>query len=82
MNSKLTYQRGCVCDSLNIDGVETIDMPLSEVRKLAIHLLSDCRDISIIQDVLMSIAEQRGEYESLGKCDCCGDCIERYTLEF
>lgn len=80
---ELKYVTGCVCDSLTLDGVETIDLP---IEKLQEALLKVIKSISkedkedVLQDILICIMEGQGEYKCLGSCEQCGDTINEFTL--
>lgn len=76
----IEYVTGCTCDSLTIDGKETVDMDIKDVRDVVVDLISRTEDLSILQNILMDFA-QDGNWESLGHCDQCGDNIDKYTLE-
>lgn len=78
---KLEHTTGCICDSLTINGRETVDLPIKEVRDVVLDLISRCEDISILQDILMDYIDCNGKYEDLGHCEECGDHITKYTLE-
>lgn len=78
---KVEYVSGCVCDSLTIDGKETADIPLKELRDCVLDIISRTTDISLLQDILTDAAQYSGEFEDLGHCEQCGDWIEKFTLE-
>lgn len=79
---KLEYTSGCICDSLNIDNVETIDMPIDKFKEVLHTLLNRESDLAVLQQVYMSFMESQGNYESSNEpCDCCGDYVVTYTLE-
>jgi hypothetical protein len=78
---KIEYVTGCTCDSLTVDGKETVDMDVNDL-KLSIHKMIDSIDsISTLQDIVMNVTELEGDYECLGHCDQCGDTIYKHTLE-
>jgi len=78
---KLEHIEGCVCDSINIDGVETIDMPIEKLLGIIQIILKKCDDVAILQDVLMLLIDEMGEYEcSEEPCEECGDYITTNTL--
>lgn len=79
---KLEYTDGCVCQSLTIDGKETADMGLEELREALITALKNVTDVGFFQEILIDLVSIQGESISLGVCDECGDSIEKYTLEF
>ncbi len=78
---KLKYTTGCICDSLTIDGVETINMKVEDLQRVICKIINKEEDIAILQQVLINLIEANGEYKYLGHCECCGDYISNYTLE-
>lgn len=77
---KINYTTGCTCDSLTIDGRESIDLSPEAIKDAIIKALDKINSISDLQEILMTIAET-GEYEDLGHCEQCGDWITSFTLE-
>lgn len=77
---KINYTTGCTCDSLTIDERESIDLSPEVIKNAIIKVLDKINSISVLQEILMTIAET-GEYENLGHCEQCGDFIYSYTLE-
>ena len=77
---KINYTSGCTCDSLTIDGKESIDLSPKVIKDAIVRALEKIDDISTLQDILTTVAET-GEYEDLGHCEQCGDWITSYTLE-
>ena len=78
---KIESISGCTCDSLTIDGVETIDMKITDAKEAIKKLIDAEADLGTIQSVLINLVESRGDFEDLGQCDECGDWITKYTLE-
>lgn len=78
---KIEYVTGCTCDSLTIDGKETVDMEVDELKSHIHKLIDRIDDISTLQDIVMNVTELEGDYECLGHCDQCGDTIYKHTLE-
>lgn len=78
MNLKLT--RGCICDSLTIDGRQFVDMSLDEVKSLMINILQKESEDALIREILEMIITYRGEEKDWYRCDCCGDIVESYEL--
>lgn len=78
----LEYTSGCICDSLSIDGVETIDMSIEDFKKVLYKLLAREQDLGALQSIFMDLMLSQGEYESSDKpCECCGDYISTCKLE-
>lgn len=78
---KIQHTEGCTCDSLTINGKETIEMPLEEVKNTIRKLINHVSDIGTLQQILISIVDTEGDYKDLGHCETCGDFIMEYTLE-
>lgn len=79
---KLEYTSGCICDSLSVDGVETIDMTIEDIRNVLYKLLEREQDIATLQDIFISLVSSQGVYEcSEEPCECCGDFVTIYKLE-
>lgn len=78
---KIESISGCTCDSLTIDGVETIDMKIEDIKEAVKKLVDVETDMGTIQSVLIDLVETRGDFEYLGSCDECGDSIEKYSIE-
>ena len=78
---KIEYTSGCTAYSLNVDGVETVDMDKQDVKNVIKKLVDTEKDLGVLQMLLEYLMESQGEYEDLGQCETCGDHITRYTLE-
>ena len=79
---KLEYTYGCICDSLSVDGVETIDMNIDDLKSVVHKLVDREQDIAVLQDLFTSCMQSQAECESSDEpCECCGDFIDTYTLE-
>lgn len=78
---KLEYTDGCICDSLTVDGIETIDISINDFKKVLYQLIDRETDLGTLQSIMIKLMEQQGEYEDLGHCSCCGDYITKYTLK-
>ncbi len=72
---------GCICDSITIDGVETVDLPIQKVRDTIKTLIDKETDLGLLQSILIDFIESKGEYEDLGTCEDCGDLITKFTLK-
>lgn len=79
--TELEYTSGCTCDSLTIDGVETIDCSMDKIKKVLCKLVKNETDLAILQSMLQDFISSHGVYEDLGHCDCCGDFISNYKLK-
>ena len=78
---KIESVTGCTCDSLTINGVETIDMDKEAIKDVIKKLIDREDDLGTLQSILTDLVEIQGEFEDLGHCEQCGDWITKYTLE-
>ena len=78
---KIESVTGCTCDSLTINGVETIDMDKEAIKDVIKKLIDREDDLGVRQSILIDLVEFQGEFEDLGHCDQCGDWITKYTVE-
>ena len=72
---------GCICDSITIDGVETIDLSIDKVKDTIKLIIDKETDLGVLQSILIDLIESKGYYEDLGTCEECGDFITKYTLK-
>lgn len=78
----LQYTSGCISDSLTIDGKETIDIPIEDIRKVLHKLIDIEDDLGTLQEIYISLLSAQGKYECSSKpCECCGDYVTTYKLE-
>lgn len=77
---KLESVSGCICDSLTIDGIETIDLSIDKIKDTIKTLVDKEKDLGLLQSILIDFIESNGDYEDLGTCEECGDTITKYTL--
>ena len=78
---KIESVTGCICDSLTVDDVETVDMDKEAVKDVIKKLIDREDDLGTLQSILIDLVETKGEFEDLGQCEQCGDWITKYTLE-
>ena len=78
---KIESVTGCTCDSLTINGVETIDMDKEAIKDVIKKLIDREDDLGTLQSILIDLVETQGEFEDLGHCEQCGDWITKYTVE-
>lgn len=72
---------GCICDSITIDGIETIDLSIDKVKDTIKTLINKETDLGLLQSILIDFIESKEDYEDLGTCEECGDTIYKYTLK-
>ena len=78
---KIQMTRGCIANSLTIDGKEETDLSDNERLEVLRHIFEHlkARDLNY---VLQNLIETFGEYEVNDKpCETCGDYVETYTWE-
>ena len=68
---ELKYVTGCVCDSLTLDGVETVDLPIEKLQEALLKVIKSISKEDVLQDILICIMEGQGEYKCLGSCEQC-----------
>lgn len=78
---KIESISGCTCDSLTIDGIETVNMKITDIKEVIKKLIDAETDLGTIQSILINLVESRGDFEDLGTCEECGDTIYKYTLK-
>ena len=78
---KIESVTGCICDSLTVDDVETVDMDKEAIKDVIKKLIDREDDLGTLQSILIDLVETQGEFEDLGHCEQCGDWITKYTVE-
>lgn len=79
---EFNYVIGCVCDSLTIDGDETRDMNIDDIKTAIHNLIEREQDKAVLQDIISSLIQSQGTLETTDEpCDCCGDFIYTFNLE-
>ena len=80
---KLEYNEGCMSWGTYINDVPLSDYSLEDLKSLAKELIDSIGDgqnnYYIFQQFFDSFIMEKGEYENLGKCEECGDFIDKYT---
>ena len=66
---------------MEIDGVEFVDLSRDKQVKVVHELVDKVKDSAIFQEIVERIMESIGNFEDLGKCETCGDYIERYYYD-
>lgn len=73
--------RGCICDSLSVDGKEEIDMT-DEERRVVLKMIFEHFRPQDLNYVLQDLVETFGNYKCDNEpCETCGDYVETYTWE-
>lgn len=78
---EIQHTAGCTCDSLTINDIETVDLPIEQFKTVIKTLVDKEEDLAVLQQILISIVDSEGENKDLGHCETCGDDIVEYTLE-
>ena len=77
---ELTYTDGCIATSLDIDGVESIDMSIEDFRKVIHKIVDKIDDFAELQNIFMNFVECNGELIDEYNCSCCGDYVTTYKI--
>jgi hypothetical protein len=73
--------RGCIHDSLRVDGKEEIDLT-DEERQVVLKNIFEYIKPKDLNNVLQEFVQIFGEYECDDEpCETCGDYVETYTWE-
>ena len=73
--------RGCIANSLTVDGKEEIDLSDNERQEVLRHIFDHLKAPDL-NYVLQDLVETFEEYESDDEpCETCGDYVETYTWE-
>ena len=78
---KLELVRGCVCDSLNIDGTEEIDLTDKQRQEVLDRIFKVLKP-EHLNMLLQDLIEEHGEYSHSDEpCEQCGDYIDTWVWE-
>lgn len=77
---ELTYTDGCIATSLDIDGVESIDMSIEDFRKVIHKIVDKIDDFAELQNIFMNFVECNSELINEYNCSCCGDYVTTYKI--
>ncbi len=78
---KIESTSGCTSDSLTIDGVDSYDIKIEDLKEAIKKCIDSESDMGILRSVLIDLVENRGDYEDIGVCEEYGYIITKYTLE-
>ena len=62
---KIESISGCTCDSLTIDGVETIDMKITDVKEAIMKFIYAVTDLGTINSVVINLVVFIVDFEYL-----------------
>lgn len=77
---KIEYTEGCVCYGLDVDGIPFNDLKEYKKKPILNKVINAILDDYDIQDVLIDLLRQYGEYKHCFTCEDCGDSVSSYTL--
>ena len=81
MSMLLKMVRGCMADSLTVDGKEEMDLTSGE-RKEVLKRIFDHLGPKDLNEVMQVLIERFGDCETDGQpCETCGDYVDTYTWE-
>lgn len=79
---KLEMVQGCICDTLEVDGEREVDLTKEQRDKVIDKV---CEFLKTKNDgcnqLLQMVLPLYGEYEDLGHCECCGDWVDKYSID-
>ena len=78
---KIESTSGCTSDSLTIDGVDSYDIKIEDLKEAIKKCIDSENDTGMLRSVLIDLVENRGDYEDIGVCEEYGYIITKYTLE-
>lgn len=78
---KLEWTEGCTCYGLNVDEEPFNDLDAVKQVELLHNVVTMLSVDYGIQDIIINLVRQYGEYKHLFNCDQCGDSVCSYTLE-
>ena len=78
---KIESTSGCTSDSLTIDGVDSYDIKIEDLKEAIKKCIDRESDMGMLRSVLIDLVENRGDYEDIGICEDYGYIITKYTLE-
>lgn len=78
---KLEYTEGCTCYGLDVDGKPFNDLKEYKKKPILNKVINAILEDYDIQNVLIDLLRQYGEYKHLYHCEQCGDNVCSFTLE-
>lgn len=84
---KIILQQGCICDSLNIDGIEEVSMTNIQRKGYFDEIVDHLKDLTPNNEYvwfntfLQWFCENYGEYSCDDEpCECCGDYVVKHEI--
>ena len=78
---KLEMVRGCICDSLTVDGEEEYTLS-DDKREEVLDCICSRLYPKDLNRFLQWYIQEYGEYDCDDKpCECCGDYVQTWTVE-
>lgn len=78
---KIEYTEGCTCYGLDVDGEPFNDLDEAKKREVFDRIVEAILKDDDIQDIIINLLCQYGDYKHLFYCELCGDSVYSYTLE-
>jgi hypothetical protein len=77
---KIKLTEGCICNSLEIDGVEEIDLTDEQREKILEKVCKEIKPKNLNHLLRYLVCEYAQEYHCDSEpCECCGDYVEEYV---
>ena len=77
----IEYTEGCVCYGLDVDGVPFNDLKEYKKKPILNKVINAILEDYDIQNILIDLLRDYGEYKHCYICEDCGDSVRTYTIE-
>ena len=78
---KIEYTEGCICYGLDVDEQPFNDLDEKKQREVFDRMINVLFVDYGIQNIMIDLLRQYGDYKHVGHCEECGDNISSYKLE-
>lgn len=78
---KIEYTEGCTCYGLDVDEEPFNDLDEAKKREVLDKVVESILKDYDVQNVVIDLLRQYGEYKHLFNCEQCGDSVCSFTLE-
>lgn len=78
---EIKYTEGCVCYALDVDEEPFNDLDEAKKREVLDKVVESILKDYDVQNVVIDLLRQYGEYKHLFNCEQCGDSVCSFTLD-
>lgn len=78
---EIEYTEGCICTNLNVDGESFYYLEEEKKREVLDKVIESILKDYDVQNVVIDLLRQWGEYKYHYTCEDCGDSVCSFTLE-